>query len=188
MRLPAYLLLPIGGAVVLVAAVLGTWLWPEPSVAIPSGPPPAAVAPVAVESPRPPPPALPQAAPSRPAQPVPPPPQSPVAPVPVANPSELSPTAPVPPGVPTYSQITNLPLQQQQQMRNTLSSMNSRAAEMAERGAKELERQRDEAQARGDVAEVTRLNGLLDTYQERLERMRQHRLELAQPQAGPPTQ
>jgi hypothetical protein len=199
MRLPAYLLLPIGGAVVLVAAVLGTWLWPEPSVSIPSGPPPAAVAPVAAELPPPPPPAAPQVAPSRLAQRVPPPPPSPVAmptvpapspvaPVPVAKPSEPEPTTPVPPGVPTYSQFTNLTLQQQQQMRNTLSSMSTRAAEMAERGAQELERQRDEAHARGDVAEFNRLNGLLDTYRERMERIHQQRLELAPAQAGPPTQ
>ncbi|WP_044181083.1 hypothetical protein [Hyalangium minutum] len=188
MRLPAYLLLPIGGAVLLLAAVLGTWLWPAPSVSIPSGPASEALAPVAVESP---PPTLPQVPLSRPAQPVAPPPPSPVAipvasaPTPVAKPTEPSPTAPA---VPVYSQLTNLTDQQRGQLKNSLLSAGLRAAELAERGAKELERQREEAHARGDVAEVNRLDGLLDSYRERMERMRQQRLELAPAQAGPPTQ
>lgn len=191
MRLPAYLLLPIGGAVLLLAAVLGTWLWPAPSVSIPSGPAPESLAPVAVESPPPPPPTLPQVPPSRPAQPVAPPPPSPVAmpvapaPTPVAKPSEPAPTEPA---VPVYSQLTNLTEQQRGQLRKSLLSTGLRAAELAERGAKELERQREEAHARGDVAEVNRLDGLLDSYRERMERMRQQRLELAPAQAGPPTQ
>lgn len=187
MKLPAYLLLPISGAVLLLAAVLGTWLWPEPSVSIPSGPAPAPLAPAAVESPPPPPPTLPQVPPSRPAQPVTPPPPSPVAPAPtpVARPTEPTPTEPV---VPVYSQLTNLTEQQRGQLKRSLLSTGLRAVELAERGAKELERQREEAHARGDVAEVNRLDGLLDSYRERMERLRQQRLELAPAQAGPPTQ
>jgi hypothetical protein len=90
---------------------------------------------------------------------------------------------------PTYSQLTNLTQQQQAALKNNLLNASQRAAEMAERGAQELQRQQEEARARGDVAEVNRLEGILSNHRERMEKLRQHRLELSpEAQAGPPLQ
>jgi hypothetical protein len=91
--------------------------------------------------------------------------------------------------VPAYSQLTNLTQQQQAALKNNLLNASQRAAEMAERGAQELQRQQEEARARGDVAEVNRLEGILSNHRERMEKLRQHRLELSpEAQAGPPLQ
>ena len=87
-----------------------------------------------------------------------------------------------------YSPAGNLTPEQRAEMKRKYLTLGSRTVELAERGAKELERQRDEAHARGDVAEVNRLNELLGQHQERMERLRQQRIELAPAQAGPPTE
>jgi hypothetical protein len=93
------------------------------------------------------------------------------------------------PAVSPYSQLTNLSPEQQSEVKHKFGAMGQRAAELAERGAQQLERQREEARARGDVAEVNRLEEILRGHRERMERMRQHRLQLApEVQAGPPVQ
>ena len=87
------------------------------------------------------------------------------------------------------SQFTNLSPEQQREVKNKLLTLGQRTGELAERGARELERQREVARARGDEAEVNRLDELLRVYQDRMERTRQQRLELApEAQAGPPVQ
>jgi len=188
MRLPAYLLLPIVGAAVLLVAVLGAWLWPEPTVSVPSVTPTGMTAPVAAEAPPPPPPSTPRVQPARPVQPVQPPP-SPVAMPVEPAPAPPAPPPPAPPSVPLHSQITDMSREQQSEIKNKFLSLRERAAEVAERGAQELERQREEARARGDVAEVERLEQILRSHRDRMEKLRQQRTELApEVQAGPPVQ
>ena len=144
-----------------------------------------AMAPVAAEAP-PPPPSTPRSLPSRaspPVQPAKPPPS------PVAMPTEPTPVPSVEPVASPNSQLTNLSPEQQREVKNKFLTLGQRTGELAERGARELERQREMARARGDEAEVNRLDELLRVYQERMERTRQQRLELApEAQAGPPVQ
>jgi hypothetical protein len=188
MRFPAYILLPIVGAVVLLGAVLGSWLWPAPTVSLPSASPSVPQAPVAVEAPPPPMP-RPVTRPitSKPLQPV----KEP--PTPVAMPTEPAPPAEAvpsrPPDAPPGSQITDLSAEQRSEIKNKFFSIKDRTVELAERGAEELVRQREEARARGDQAEFQRLDQLIRAHRDRMNALRQRRSELEpEEQAGPPLQ
>jgi hypothetical protein len=185
MRFPAYVFLPILGAVVLTAAVLGSWLWPAPTIPAPSREPSGVAVPVASAPPAPTPAPLPP--PSRPvsrpvaakaAPAVPPPSLNPVPP-----PSEPVAVAPAPPMAPPGSQITDLSPQAREGIQKKWSSLRNRAADMALRGVENLERQRDEARARGDQAEYERLEALIRQHRERVDLMRGARPEA--PAAGP---
>jgi hypothetical protein len=177
MRFPAYVLLPILGAVLLTAAVLGSWLWPAPTVPAPSREPSVVAVPVASESPAPTPAPLPP--PSRPvSRPV----VAKAAPV-AQPPSEPVAVAPAPPMAPPGSQITDLSPQAREGIQKKWSSLRNRAADMALRGVESLERQRDDARARGDQAEYERLEALIRQHRERVELMRGARPEA--PGAGP---
>lgn len=59
----------------------------------------------------------------------------------------------------------------QAQVKKNWMNIKERAAELAMVGVKQLERQRDEAQARGDQAEVERLEQVIRTQREQAERM-----------------
>ncbi|WP_224248494.1 hypothetical protein [Hyalangium gracile] len=182
MRFPAYVLLPILGAVALVAAVLGSWLWPAPTVPSSSIAPPPMVMPVAVATPEPPPPAVP--APPRPAP-------RPVAVKPPPPPVEPPPSIPVMPAsepvavvnVPPPMQLTDMSPEARGELKKKWSSLRNRAAELAMKGVEQLERQREEARARGDQAEFERLDTAIRTHKERVELMRGARPEL--PATGP---
>lgn len=189
MRFPAYVLLPILGAVALTAAVLGSWLWPEPTAPSPSAAPPALPAPVATEAPAPLPPPRPPPA-RRAARP------TVAAPV-VAQPQSgaVMPTQPVETPAPvTPSPLTDMSPDMRGELQQKWSSLRGRAADLAERGVQELERQRVAARVRGDQAEVERLDAIINQQWERVERLRaiqaqapSERPEFPSPeQAGPP--
>lgn len=202
MRLPAYLLLPLVGAVVLVAVVLGSWLWPEPVVPTPNLPP-AFTVPVAVAPPPEPPPAFRASPPSpgvrappvRPA----PPPVEPLAPAPSRIDSVPPPPPPPPepvPGPPVPPMPQGLSPERQAEVARMWGSVRERTAEKAAEVLRDLERQRDEAQARGDQAEVERLDQSITRHREGLEVLRgtrpytgplKNRYAPAEP-AEPPTQ
>lgn len=184
MRFPAYVLLPILGAVVLTVAVLASWLWPAPTVPAPSRESPVVAAPAVMAPPVPSPAPLPP--PSRPvsrpvaakaAPAVPPPPSSPVPP-----PSAPMAVAPAPPMAPPGSQTPGMTPEVAEGVRQKWSSLRNRAADMALRGVENMERQRDEAKARGDQAEYERLDGIIRQHRERVELMRG-----ATPVGPPPT-
>jgi hypothetical protein len=59
----------------------------------------------------------------------------------------------------------------QAQVKKNWMNIKERAGEMAMVGVKHLERQRDEAQARGDHAEVERLEQIIRTQREQAEKM-----------------
>ncbi|HYH98631.1 hypothetical protein [Hyalangium sp.] len=188
MRLPAYILLPIVGAVVLVVTVLGSWLWPAPTVSLPSVPPPVLPAPVAAEappSPMPRPVARPSS--SKPVQPVKEPPSPVAMPAEPVQPADAVPSRP--PDAPRGSQITDLSAEQRSEIKSKFFSIKDRSAELAERGAAELVRQREEARARGDQEEFQRLDQIIRARQDRMNMLRQRRTELEpEEQAGPPLQ
>jgi hypothetical protein len=172
MRPPAYLLLPILGTLVLVAVVLGAWLWPEPAVPA-HGLPPAQLAPAAV-APAPPPPALnpppPRSVvrtePARPAQP-------PPAVVPRPMESEGVPSPPAPPPAPApVDQAAELTPEKQAEVDQMWRTVKERTAEHVLEQIQQLERQRDEAQARGDQVEVDRLEQLITAQREGVEELR----------------
>ncbi|HVG58112.1 MAG TPA: hypothetical protein VNA24_06130 [Hyalangium sp.] len=84
----------------------------------------------------------------------------------------------------------------QAQVKKNWMNIKERAAELAMVGVKQLERQRDEAKARGDQAEVERLEQVIRTQREQAERM-QRAQQAANPgdpgfapevPAGPPLQ
>ena len=176
MRPPAYLLLPILGTLVLVAVVLGTWLWPEPDVPEHSLPPVAQPAPAAV-APAPPPPAFNPPAPrpvvrAKPARPVQPPQQQLSAvPRPVEPEGVPAPPAP-PPGAAPQRQVAELTPEKQAEVNQMWLTLREHTAENALEGIRELERQRDEAQARGDQVEVDRLEQLIMAQREGVEELR----------------
>jgi len=103
MSFPSHLFLPLSGAAVLAAAVLGTWLWPAPVVPPLKWEPPPVAAPVFVQPPPPAPaprPVRPVARvvpPAPPAQPVEPPRPVPVAPPPEPVQVAVAPSYPPPP-------------------------------------------------------------------------------------------
>ncbi|WP_224366356.1 hypothetical protein [Hyalangium versicolor] len=171
MRFPTYVLLPLLGIVVLVAAVLGTWLWPAPtgsSDSAVSSPSPTQVVP---EMPKPVPAPLPPPVRSA-SRPVVPPP-APVevqAPPPVPMPSE--PMAVAPPPVLPSSQPPGSSPDPNATPKKTWSAMRNRAADLALRGMEHLERRRDEARARGDQEEADRLDAVILKHKERVELMR----------------
>ncbi len=177
MRLPAYLLLPILSAVVLVAVVLGSWMWPAPDAPAPSVSPPVLSAPVAVAPPAPPPAAFksPPASPvvrSQPVRPSPPPEQA-LAPVPRPVEPEVVPPPPAPPpGVPAGIQATPLSPERQAEVNQIWRSVKERTAEKVLEAIKELERQRAEAQERGDQVEADRLEQLITAQREGVEELR----------------
>ena len=169
MRTPAYLLLPVVGAVVLIAAVLGTWLWPEPAVPAASVAPPMVAAPVAVE-PKPPassPPLQPKPV-IRPALPqrVEPPPQPVAEPVVVAQPP---PPEEPPPGPTTSPRMADWSPEKQAEVKKNWMNIRERAGELAAVSVKIMERQRDDARARGDQAEADRLEQAIRIQRERAE-------------------
>ena len=189
MRLPAYVLLPILGAVALAAAVLGSWLWPAPTAPAPSPAPLAVPAPVVTEAPMPSP--APRPPPLRPAAR---PPVANLAPV-VAQPQSgaVGPTQPldaVPPPPVTLSPLADMGPDARRDLQQKWSSLRGRAAEIAMKGVQELERQRAEAQARGDQAEVERLDAIIPQQRERVERMRALQVQTpsARPELPPPEQ
>jgi hypothetical protein len=59
----------------------------------------------------------------------------------------------------------------QAQVKKNWMSIKERAGEMAMMGVKHLERQRDEAKARGDQVEFERLDQLVRTQREQAEKM-----------------
>lgn len=187
MRPPAYLLLPIIGAVALAAAVLGSWLWPEPAVPSPSVPPPVVAAPVVAPPPPPtvtPPQPKPIArpAPTRPVEP----PQQPVAePVVVAPPPPPPPPEEPPPGPTTSPRMADWSPEKQAEVKKNWMSIKDRAAELAMAGLKHTERQRDEAQARGDQAEVDRLEEVIRTQREQVEKIQRSQQAAGPGPAGP---
>lgn len=203
MRFPAYLLLPVAGAVVLIVAVLGSWLWPEPAVPTPSMAPSVIAAPVAVE-PSPPPPSftppqpkpMPQAAPLPKAAKVEPPPQAVAEPVVVAQPPPPPPPEEPPPGPTTSPRMSDWSPEKQAEVKRNWMNVRERAGELAMVGLKHLERQRDEARARGDHAEAERLEQVLRTRREQTEKMLRAQqandpgmaVPTPEAQAGPPLQ
>jgi hypothetical protein len=188
MRFPAYILLPILGAVVLVVAMLGSWLWPAPAVSLPSVSPAVLPAPVAAEAPPPPMPRpVTRPATSKPVQPVKEPPSPVAMPTEPAQPAEVVPSRP--PDAAPGSQITDLSPEQRSEMKQKFFSIKDRAAELAERGAEQQVRQREEARARGDQEEFQRLDQIIRAHQDRMNLLRQRKSELEpEEQAGPPLQ
>lgn len=84
----------------------------------------------------------------------------------------------------------------QAKVKKNWMNIKERAGELAMVGVKHLERQRDEARARGDQAEVERLEQIIRTQREQAERMLRAQ-QAANPgapglapevQAGPPLQ
>jgi hypothetical protein len=172
MRTPVYLLLPIVGAVVLIAAVLGTWLWPEPAVPAASAAPPVVAAPVAVQ-PKPPasgPPLQPKPvirpAPAQNVEP----PQQPVA-EPMVGAQPPAPEEP-PPGPTTSPRMSDWSPEKQTEVKKNWMNIRERAGDLAAASVKIMERQRDEARARGDQAEVERLEQAIRIQRERAEQVR----------------
>ncbi|SET99679.1 hypothetical protein [Stigmatella erecta] len=172
MRLAPHLFLPVVGAVLLVAAVVATALWPEaplPEVGVSSAPRPA----------------LPQAAPAVPAPrpaprpvavrppPVPPPsvdvPPAAVAAVPPPPRAEAPSSAPV--EFPRQETAPEPPEQQVRAMPWMGRSMARVAQRLGEDQAR-LERERQEAQRRGDTAEVERLEKRIELNHKRIGTMR----------------
>lgn len=86
--------------------------------------------------------------------------------------------------------------EKQAEVKKNWMGIRERAVEVAMMGMRHLERQRDEARARGDQAEVERLDQILRTRREQVEQM-QRAQQAASPgqavpapeaQAGPPLQ
>jgi hypothetical protein len=196
MRLPAYVLLPIFGAVVLTAAVLGSWLWPAPTAPSPSMAP-AVLAPVATQTPVPAPAVMPPL--TRPAT-------RPMAAKPMPSGAQpqsgavtlSGPVAAVQPPREMPSPWADMSPEMRGELKQKWSTLRGRAAELAMRGVQELERQREEARARGDQAEFERLDAIVLQQRQRVERMRAIQAELPaqtpdsssepppEQQAGPP--
>ena len=184
MSFPSHLFLPLSGAAVLAAAVIGTALWPAPDVPPVKFAPPPMAAPVFVQPPEPPP--APAPRPTRPVTravpPAPPPVQHAPPPPPVAvRPREPAPVAPAPSYSPPPPPGT--PGQEQAPVQGKRMSMMQRAANLLERGLPPLEKARDEALARGDQAEFQRLDKSINQHRARLEQMRVKR-ELTQTPNG----
>ncbi len=166
MNFPSHLFLPLSGAVLLAAVVIGTSLWPEPEVPPVRFEPPPVAAPVYVPPPAPPPaprPARPVTRAMPPAPPVQPPPP-PVA----VRPSEPVQVAPAP----AYPPSQGAPGQAPAPAQGKRISMMQRAANLMEKGIPTLEKARDEALARGDQAEFQRLDKSITQHRARLEQMR----------------
>ncbi len=73
----------------------------------------------------------------------------------------------------------------QAQVKKNWMSIKDRAAEMAMAGLKHTERQRDEARARGDQAEVDRLEQVLRTQREQVEKIQRAQQASGPGSAGP---
>jgi hypothetical protein len=86
--------------------------------------------------------------------------------------------------------------EKQAEVKRNWMSVRERAGELAMVGLKHLERQRDEARARGDHAEAERLEQVLRTQRERAEKMLRAQqandpgmaVPAPEAQAGPPLQ
>ncbi|MDC0712477.1 hypothetical protein POL68_28705 [Stigmatella sp. ncwal1] len=180
MKPPLYLFLPVAGAMVLVAAVVGTSLWPEaplPEVSFAS-------------TPRPPPPPVPQAAPAlpRPApkpiaarpQPVPAPLPPPVAMPPPVEMPERRVEAPVPPRDEEPRQdaadsVRREPYSDQKERvveRPWMGRSMERIAQRLGEDEARLARERQEALSRGDDAEIQRLETRIELNRKRIGIMR----------------
>jgi len=189
MNLPSHLFLPLAGAVVLAAAVMGTWLWPEPVVPPLKLEPPPVATPVFVQ-PQPPPPAptprpvrpvaraVPPAPAVQPLQPVEPPRPATVAPPPEPVPWAAAPAFPPPPQSEPAASPPPVPGKRLAMMGN--------AASVLERGVLTLEKSRDEALARGDKAESERLNKLIEKHRSRLAYLRARQPQPQAPDSGEP--
>lgn len=184
MNLPAHLFLPLSGAVLLAAAVVGTWLWPEPAVPpLKLEPPPVAMPvfvppPAPAPAPRPAPPVARAVPPAPAAQPVEPPRPVTVAPPPEPVQVAAAPSFPPPPqGEPPPGQSP---------MPRTRLSMMGHAASVMERGIAHIEKTRDEALARGDQAETARLNKLIEKHRSRLALLRRKPAGPQAPDGGEP--
>jgi hypothetical protein len=181
MSFPSHLFLPLSGAAVLAAAVIGTALWPPPEVPPLKFEPPPMAAPVFVQPPAPPP---------RPARPVTravPPAPPPVQPAPPPEPIAVRPSEPVPAApAPSYSPPPppGTPGQEQAPAQGKRVTMMQRAANLLERGLPPLEKARDEALARGDQAEFQRLEKSITQHRARLEQMRVKREVTQAPNGG----
>ncbi|ADO68460.1 hypothetical protein [Stigmatella aurantiaca] len=180
MKPPLYLFLPVVGAMVLVAAVVGTSLWPEaplPEVSFAS-------------TPRPPPPPVPQAAPAPPR-----PAAKPIAARPKPAPAPLPPPAPLPLPVEPPERIAEVAMPPRNEApqqdpadsvrREPYSDQKERVVErpwmgksmerIAQRLGEDearLERERQEAQGRGDTAELQRLETRIELNRKRIGIMR----------------
>jgi hypothetical protein len=77
--------------------------------------------------------------------------------------------------------------EKQAEVKKSWMSLRERSAELAMVGLKELERQRDEARARGDQAEFERLDEIVRTQSEQLERMRANPQQPMVPALADPT-
>jgi hypothetical protein len=86
--------------------------------------------------------------------------------------------------------------EKQAEVKKNWATVRERTAELAMVGLKHLERQRDEARARGDQSEAERLDKILRGRLEEVERMQQAQqaanpgpaLPAQEAQAGPPLQ
>jgi hypothetical protein len=86
------------------------------------------------------------------------------------TPSE--PVAAVPPPRVIPPPWTDMSPEMRGELKQKWSTLRGRAAELAMRGVQELERQREEARARGDQAEFERLDAIVLQQRQRVERMR----------------
>lgn len=75
--------------------------------------------------------------------------------------------------------------EEQAEVRKSWMTIRERPAELVMAGLKRLERQRDEARARGDQAEVDRLEQILRTRREQVEQMQRAQQAADPGQAGP---
>jgi hypothetical protein len=75
--------------------------------------------------------------------------------------------------------------EKQAEVKRNWMNIRERAAEIAAVGVKHLERQRDAARERGDQAEVERLEQIIRTQRERVERMQRAKQATGPGQAGP---
>jgi hypothetical protein len=80
--------------------------------------------------------------------------------------------------------LADMSPEQKEGMRRKWLSVRERAAELAQRGAEHLAQEREEARARGDQAEVDRLDTALRERQAQVKRMREIQGEA--PQQPPP--
>jgi hypothetical protein len=164
---PSHVILPLSGAAVLAAAVLGVWLWPTPAAPPVNLDPPPVAEPVITQPSAPPPPPVASPRPVVRAPPPPPPVAAPPPPPPVAPPVNAVQMAPPPPSYP----VPNVP-EDGSPPPGLPFSMKGRAAAMLEYHVTQMEKERDEARARGDDAEYQRLEEIVRQSRERLEQVR----------------